>query len=267
MSTHKLTRYLRLKATASKSKIFASKKEKEEHWIRQYDEEFPPLSETSPQPTRDEKIEFMRARGKARYEDHVRREEEKAQRKKKEKEEKQAKKLALEKELEDIHVQEMQRVFEGLTFYIWYQVVDGTEQDCPTASRMRDQADELRREEEELQREEEDARYYREVLEERKTIEEEKKRAERKKANKAILRDPTSSSEAKGEARKVLDQMKADEEHDDSVFEYEGLRYAFSLQRNWRVQTEESQLLETRLAQWRKMNDARPEWRRWKWNM
>jgi len=261
VSTHKLTRYLRLKAAATKSKFFAHKREKEERWIRQYDEEFPPLSETSPQPTREEKIEFMRARGKARYEDNVRREEEEAQRNKKKKEEKQAKKLAQEKEMEDIHVQDMQGVCRGLTTIIWYRVIEGTELDCPTASRMRD-------DEEERQREEEEERYYREYLEERadreKAEKEVQERAEKEQANKAILQDPSSSEEAKEKAQQVLDQMQEDEEYDDAVYDSQGLRYGLSLERNWRVQAEESQLLENRLAQWHKMNETRPEWRRWK---
>jgi hypothetical protein len=268
VSTHKLARYLRLKAAASKSKIFASKKEKEENWIRQYKTEFPPLLKTSPEPTREYMIKFMRARGQARYEDHVRREEEEAQRNKKEEEEKeeeekQAKKLAREKEREDNHVQEMQSVCEGLTFYIWYQIVRDTEQDCPTASRMRDKDDELRREEEE-------ERYWREVSKERderkKAEKDEQERAEKEQASEAILRDPSSSEEAKEKAQQVLDQMEEDEEYDAAVFEYQGLRYGLSLEKKWRVQAEESQLLEKRLTQWHKMNETRPEWRRWKWN-
>jgi len=108
-----------------RAEYIAKKKKKETTWIRQYDEMFPPLSDTSPPVPEEQKISYMRERSKMRYEDWKARQERKSK-----------ENQVFYDQNEKIHVADCES-FLGST---WFEQVAKTEFDCQLADILRHEA-------------------------------------------------------------------------------------------------------------------------------
>jgi len=162
-------------------------------WVAQFDKEFPPIS-SKDATTREYKINFMRQRGKQRYEEYISKQQAyKARQQAYAEEKKQRRKAAYNrKENEYLNL-----VKEALGDD-WYKLVRDTEYDCETAIFLR--YEEREREEEE---DWEDA--IREAQEEIATRELEKKRKEEEKKYMATL-SPEDLRRYKKELRELAEE-------------------------------------------------------------
>jgi len=110
----------------------STREEKENRWVAQYDKEFPPLS-SKDATTREYKIDFMRKRGKARFEDFQRQQKEKEARQKDYAEQKKQRRREAYDRNEASHIEELQaRLGDN-----WYKLIQNTKFDCEKAIDMR----------------------------------------------------------------------------------------------------------------------------------
>jgi hypothetical protein len=211
-------------------------REKEDNWVAKFDAEFPPVSAKGPQPSREYKIQYMRERGKSRFEN--------LQAKQKEYDERQ--KTAYDRK-EERHVAELKAALGPK----WYNKVAFTEADCQLASIMRYE-DDL-----EDQRAEWDA----EIAEREAEKRWEEERKEEKRKTKEYM--ATLSSE---ELKKYKRELREQAEEDDYAWECGCYDDADQFMRNMRRQEAENKEMDERWAAWTASQATRPAHHVWRWS-
>jgi len=211
-------------------------KEKEDNWVAKFDAEFPSVSVKSPQPSREYKIQYMRERGKSRFENF--------QAKQKEFEARQ--KTAYDRK-EARHVAELKAALGSN----WYKKVAFTDAECQLASFLRYEDDvEKERAEWETERDEWEA---------------EKRWEEERKEEKRLKKEHMATLSSK-ELIKYKRELRQQAEEETYSWECSMADDSDRMWRNMRHQDAENKEMDERWAAWIKLQTTRPAHHVWKWS-
>jgi hypothetical protein len=170
-----------------------TRKEKEDKWIAQFDKEYPPIS-SKDSTTREYKIDFMRQRGKERYESYQSKQQAYKSRQQAYAEEKKQRRKAAYNRKENEYLP----IIKDALGENWYKLVRNTQYDCSTAIFLRY--------EEEERAEEEDWKDAIRAQELEKKWEEERQEEKRKKKEYMDTLSPTDLKKYKKELRELAEE-------------------------------------------------------------
>ena len=194
----------------------STREEKENRWVAQFDKEFPSIT-SKDVTTRQYKIDFIRQRGKARFEEYQKKQKEKDERHQAYAEEKKQRREAAYNRKEAEYLELIKEALGN----DWYKLIRETQYDCKTAILMRYE------EEERAQQEEwEDEIAEREF---EKKMEEDRKEQKRKRKEHMETLSPEELKKYKKELRE-----KAEEEDYmwESAMHDESCRYVRAMEQN-----------------------------------
>ena len=158
----------------------------------------------------------------------------------------------------------MKNLYSDFKTMQWYNMIAGTKNDCQIAIELRDE-EEAREALEDERREWEHEKRYRLAIEE--SEKEYKEKRLLRKTNEEILRNPSFSKEEKKQAQEILDQMDEDELVADEQYFSAGLEYGYLIEKDSRLEALEKKELAKRIEEWEKINELKPKWKIWDWEL